>query len=85
MRITGSTPSRPRGVQHLAIFNHVAISATLKDLVCELVGQRHEHFAGPCVVEDARYLCPTVPGCSITMKPESLDEFEFPGGRAWKA
>jgi L-fuconate dehydratase len=27
---------------------------------------------------------PTAPGYSITMKPESLVEFEFPEGSAWK-
>jgi L-fuconate dehydratase len=26
---------------------------------------------------------PTMPGYSITMKPESLDEYEFPDGKAW--
>jgi L-fuconate dehydratase len=26
---------------------------------------------------------PEMPGYSITMKPRSLDKFEFPGGAAW--
>jgi L-fuconate dehydratase len=30
-----------------------------------------------------RYMPPTTPGYSITMKPESLDRFEFPHGAAW--
>ena len=71
-------------VQHLAIFNYVAISATLKDHVCEFVDHLHEHFVDPCVVTNARYLCPTAPGYSITMKPESLAAFEFPQGKAWR-
>ena len=71
-------------VQHLAIFNYVAVSASLKDHVCEFVDHLHEHFVDPCVVKNARYLCPTAPGYSITMKAASLDEFEFPGGKAWK-
>ena len=71
-------------VQHLAIFNYVAVSASLEDHVCEFVDHLHEHFVDPCVARNAHYVCPTVPGYSITMKPESLDEFEFPGGKAWK-
>jgi L-fuconate dehydratase len=71
-------------VQHLAIFNYIAISATLEEHVCEFVDHLHEHFVDPCVVKNARYVCPTVPGYSITMKPDSLDEFEFPSGKAWR-
>jgi L-fuconate dehydratase len=71
-------------VQHLAIFNYLAISATLEEHVCEFVDHLHEHFVDPCVVKNARYVCPTVPGYSITMKPDSLDEFEFPSGKAWR-
>jgi L-fuconate dehydratase len=34
-------------------------------------------------VEQARYRAPTAAGYSIAMKPASLDEYEFPRGRAW--
>ena len=30
-----------------------------------------------------RYLAPSEAGYSIAMKPASLDEYEFPRGRAW--
>jgi L-fuconate dehydratase len=72
-------------VQHLAIFNYIAISATLEDHVCEFVDHLHEHFVDPCVVKNARYVCPTVPGYSITMKPQSLDDHEFPNGKEWRS
>jgi L-fuconate dehydratase len=72
-------------VQHLAIFDYVAVSASLKDHVCEFVDHLHEHFVHPSVVRNARYVCPTAPGYSITMKPESLAEFEFPEGKVWRA
>jgi L-fuconate dehydratase len=72
-------------VQHLAIFNYVAISASLKDHVCEFVDHLHEHFVDPCVVKNARYLCPTKPGYSITMKDQSLADHEFPGGKEWRS
>jgi L-fuconate dehydratase len=57
----------------------------LKDHVCEFVDHLHEHFVDPCVVESARYSCPTKPGYSITMKPESLADHEFPSGRVWRS
>jgi L-fuconate dehydratase len=31
------------------------------------------------------YLAPEQPGYSAQVKPESLDEFEFPGGAAWRS
>jgi L-fuconate dehydratase len=70
-------------VQHLAIFDYVAVSGSLQDRVCEYVDHLHEHFVDPCVVRDARYRAPERPGYSITMKPASLEEYAFPSGRAW--
>ncbi|HEX6739754.1 MAG TPA: fuconate dehydratase, partial [Vicinamibacteria bacterium] len=52
--------------------------------LCEYVDHLHEHFVDPCVVRGARYRAPLKPGYSIEMKPESLDRFEFPGGRVWR-
>jgi L-fuconate dehydratase len=72
-------------VQHLSIFDYVAVSGRLENRVCEYVDHLHEHFVDPCVIKDARYVAPARPGYSITMKPESLDEFEFPTGKAWRA
>ena len=72
-------------VQHLAIFDYIAIGASLEDRVCEYVDHLHEHFVEPVWIRNARYLAPRAPGYSITMKPQSLDRYEFPGGAAWKA
>jgi L-fuconate dehydratase len=71
-------------VQHLSIFDYVAVSGSLDNRVCEYVDHLHEHFVDPCVVRDARYLAPAAPGYSIAIKPESLDAYEFPGGRVWR-
>jgi L-fuconate dehydratase len=71
-------------VQHLSIFDYVAVSGSVEDRVCEYVDHLHEHFVDPCVVKDAHYVVPEAPGYSITMKPESLDRYEFPGGEAWR-
>jgi L-fuconate dehydratase len=72
-------------VQHLSIFDYVAVSGSLDDRVCEYVDHLHEHFVDPCLIRNARYVAPGWPGYSITIKPESLEQFEFPTGRAWRA
>jgi len=71
-------------VQHISIFDYIAVSGTLENRMCEYVDHLHEHFVEPCIVRDARYAAPLRPGYSITMKPESLDAYEFPAGRVWR-
>ena len=70
-------------VQHLAFFDYIAVSGSLEHRVVEWVDHLHEHFRNPAVVVKGRYRVPQSPGYSIDMLPESLDEFEFPGGPAW--
>jgi len=72
-------------VQHLAIFDYICVGASLQDRVCEYVDHLHEHFEDPVRIVNGRYVAPQAPGYSITMKPASLDEYAFPGGRAWRA
>ena len=71
-------------VQHLAIFDYIAVNPSLEGRVCEFVDHLHEHFVDPVRIVDAHYMAPLVPGYSIEMRAASLDEFEFPGGAAWK-
>jgi L-fuconate dehydratase len=71
-------------VQHLSIFDYIAVSGSLENRMCEYVDHLHEHFVDPCVVRNARYVAPSRPGYSITIKPESLEEYEFPAGRMWR-
>jgi len=71
-------------VQHLSIFDYIAVSGSLEDRMCEYVDHLHEHFVDPCIVRNARYAAPLRPGYSITIKPESLEAFEFPAGRVWR-
>lgn len=70
-------------VQHLSIFDYVAVGASLENRICEYVDHLHQHFVDPVRIAGGRYVAPTAPGYSIEMKPASLDEFEFPRGRAW--
>ena len=71
-------------VQHLSIFDYVAVSGSWEDRMCEYVDHLHEHFVDPCIVRNARYLAPARPGYSIDMRPDSIAEYEFPAGRFWK-
>jgi len=71
-------------VQHLAIFDYMCVSASLEDRVVEYVDHLHEHFVDPVVVRDGRYLVPTAPGYSITMRAESLAHYAYPNGPVWK-
>ncbi|HCN08461.1 MAG TPA: fuconate dehydratase [Lentisphaeria bacterium] len=71
-------------VQHLAAFNYVAVSPSLDDVMIEYSDHLHEHFIDPVVMRDGRYQLPSQPGYSITMKPASLDDFEFPQGAEWQ-
>jgi L-fuconate dehydratase len=70
-------------VQHLAMFDLVAVSGTSTDRVLEYVDHLHEHFTDPVRVTDGRYLAPDAPGFSATLRPDSLRDFRFPGGSAW--
>jgi L-fuconate dehydratase len=71
-------------VQHLSIFDYIAVGASLEDRVCEYVDHLHEHFLDPCRVVNGRYLAPERPGYSIEMRPESLAAYAFPNGPVWR-
>lgn len=49
-------------VQHLSMFDYVAVSGSREDRVIEYVDHLHEHFADPAVVEDGHYVAPRAPG-----------------------
>jgi len=71
-------------VQHLSLFDYIAVSASLENRITEYVDHLHQHFVYPVRVKDGRYLPPLEPGYSIEMKDESLDYYEFPEGEAWR-
>jgi L-fuconate dehydratase len=72
-------------VQHLAIYDYIALNPSHEDRYCEYVDHLHEHFVHPVRVVDARYQAPLDPGYSAEMKEASLAAHEFPGGRVWRA
>ncbi|OLC26810.1 MAG: fuconate dehydratase [Actinobacteria bacterium 13_1_20CM_2_65_11] len=71
-------------VQHISLFDFIAVSGSLDNRVLEYVEHLHEHFLDPVKIQDGRYVAPQAPGFSITMRPESLREFEYPTGPAWR-
>ncbi|HUD37367.1 MAG TPA: enolase C-terminal domain-like protein [Streptosporangiaceae bacterium] len=72
-------------VQHLAMFDFVAVSGTMQGRSIEWIDHLHEHFIDPAVVVGGRYLAPLAPGASTQMRAESVAEFSFPSGSAWSA
>ncbi|MEU7919562.1 L-fuconate dehydratase [Micromonospora zamorensis] len=70
-------------VQHLSMFDFVAVSGSTRDRVVEYVDHLHEHFVDPVVIRDGHYVVPTVPGFSAAMRPESLARYAYPDGPAW--
>jgi L-fuconate dehydratase len=54
-------------VQHLAMFDFVAVSGTTEGRVIEFVDHLHEHFVTPVEIRDGRYVAPTAPGAGTEM------------------
>jgi len=70
-------------VQHLAMFDFVAVSGTSTDRWIEYVDHLHDHFTDPVVVRGGRYQSPSTPGAGARMLDTSIAEYRFPDGPAW--
>ena len=70
-------------VQHLSMFDFIAVSGTMENRVIEFVDHLHEHFVDPVRISGGRYLVPTTPGYSTEILPASRSRYTFPGGAAW--
>ena len=70
-------------VQHLAMFDYVALSGTTQGRMIEWIDHLHEHFVTPASVRHGRYRTPLAPGASTEIRPASVAEFSFPSGGAW--
>jgi L-fuconate dehydratase len=71
-------------VQHLAMFDYLAVSGTTEDRVIEYVDHLHEHFVDPVVVIGGRYAAPTMPGFSAQLRPDSIADHLYPSGPVWR-
>ncbi|MFF4346012.1 L-fuconate dehydratase [Streptomyces sp. NPDC001530] len=72
-------------VQHLSMFDFVALSGTTDDRVIEYVDHLHDHFLDPVVIREGHYTAPSAPGFSAAMRPESIARYTYPGGTFWTA
>src|ERR687898_1932709 len=67
-------------VQHLSMFDFIAVTGTMERRVTEFVDHLHEHFVDPVVIKKARYMPPLAPGYSCEIKPASRRRYQFPTG-----
>jgi L-fuconate dehydratase len=62
-------------VQHLSMFDYVAVSGSLDGRMIEFVDHLHEHFLTPVQVHGGRYLAPTSPGAGTQMHNASILDY----------
>jgi L-fuconate dehydratase len=72
-------------VQHLSMFDYVALSGTTDGRQIEWIDHLHEHFTAPARVQRGRYVTPAGPGLSAEFRPDSVKEYSFPDGAAWRS
>ena len=67
-------------VQHLSMFDFVAVAGSTDGRMIEFVDHLHEHFVTPVVLEAGRYRAPTAPGSGAEMLESSIAEYRFDRG-----
>jgi len=71
-------------VQHLSFFDFLGVSCTMEDRVIEYVDHLHEHFLNPVNIRRAHYMLTEEPGYSIEILKQSIYQYSFPNGSAWR-
>ena len=71
-------------VQHLAMWDAVAVSGHHDSRVVEFVDHLHQHFLEPVLIKDGFYRAPQGAGSGAQMHQASIDEYTFPSGSYWK-
>lgn len=66
-------------VQHLSMFDYVAVSGTMDGRMIEFVDHLHEHFVTPVDVRRGHYVAPTAPGSGAEMLAESIQAYRYRG------
>ncbi|GGD28381.1 l-fuconate dehydratase [Microbacterium faecale] len=66
-------------VQHLSMFDFIAVTGTTEGRVIEYVDHLHEHFVTPTDVSGGVYHAPTAPGNGMEMLAASREEYTFRG------
>ena len=71
-------------VQHLAMFDAVAVTGHHPGRIIEFVDHLHEHFVVPTDIQNGSYIAPLQPGAGAQMHQASIDTYQFPNGTYWK-
>ena len=71
-------------VQHLAMFDAVAVTGHHPGRIVEFVDHLHEHFVVPTDIQNGSYMVPLQPGAGAEMHQASIDKYQFPSGSYWK-
>jgi L-fuconate dehydratase len=69
-------------VQHLAMFDYVAVSGSTDGRAIEYIDHLHEHFVDPVGVRNGRYLAPAAPGIGAQMHSHSVEAYRHRGDRS---
>ncbi|MFK4791760.1 L-fuconate dehydratase [Microbacterium sp. ZW T5_56] len=69
-------------VQHLSMFDFVAVSGSKEGRLIEFVDHLHEHFVIPTDIQGGNYMPPTEPGTGMEMKSESRAQYTWTGAHA---
>jgi L-fuconate dehydratase len=71
-------------VQHLAMFDAVAVTGHHPGRIVEFVDHLHEHFVVPTDIQNGNYMAPLQPGAGAEIHQASIDKYQFPNGTYWK-
>ena len=71
-------------VQHLAMFDAVAVTGHHPGRIVEFVDHLHEHFVVPTDIQNGNYMAPLQPGAGAEIHQASIDIYQFPNGTYWK-
>ena len=71
-------------VQHLAMFDAVAVTGHHPGRIVEFVDHLHEHFVVPTDIQNGNYMAPLQPGAGAEIHQASIDTYQFPNGTYWK-
>jgi L-fuconate dehydratase len=64
-------------VQHLSMFDQVAVSGSTEGRMIEFVDHLHEHFVSPVVIRNGSYQAPLTPGSGAEMLADSIEQNRF--------
>jgi L-fuconate dehydratase len=70
-------------VQHLSMFDYLAVSGSWEGRRIEYVDHLHEHFTDPVVIGNGRYRAPLTPGSGARIHQDTLAAYRYPDGPVW--